>query len=1415
MRHRTLNRGISVRGNKTLALAAAAGAAFVWVRGASAALSNVPIAVTGWNQDVIAETNTPVEATSAPAFLSASSITKPSVLYYTGLPTNDASFVSASNAATTFQIPAYTGNNAILLNSATTSTNANVAPYGDTGMLTFTSPAAYGTLAILAASASIPGLTASTTTPATPSTGLPVNYTITFTDSTTTAGSFTPLPYNSSSTAYSLKGVASVNRVDPLGTVTSTRELFESDLSLPYPDQSKQIQSIAFSGSTAYNGSAIILAISGSGPVPTLVWQGGVSSTWDTTSANWHGLSTLYSDGNPVVFDDSAPSSTTSISIANAVAPSSVEFDNNTNSYSFTGAGITGSASLTLNGTGTTTLNNVNTYTGFTAVNSGTLIVGPTGAIASKTITVGSGGTFNVASSGLLTSSSLSLSVAGTANLAMNSLTVASLGGSGTLNLNGTALTINSGGFAGSIKGTGQLILNGSVALAGSNTYSGGTTLNSSALISIVANNVIGTGPLIFNGGSINNPATGVVYSLSNPWTFGANANTSGNTGVTYGTPYSLSGPGTLPAGTNTFNPTGGSLLQLSGPISGPGMLAVGSSGSVYVTNPNNTFTGGVSVKGNPSVVQENISVTSGELYLEANNAYTGPTLVTSVGILTVGAAGALGYTSGITVGSPGAAAEMIIDDNSGYAGLAGGVSGGAPLPMTIYTEGLLSLGLGLPVQVPYGALVGAASTSTTYAGPIALGTGGAGIGVGTNGSFGVMGVISSADSSPFQLGTNGGTTSITLGNANTYTGDTLINASSATGGGTLTIKLGNNAAIPATSGVTFNNGQGVLDLNGYSPSVTYLLGTGLSSVINSGGSGSTLTISNGNKSTTPAVFGGAITGNITLAKTGAGNQTLTAANSYSGGTTISGGKLTVTNPTSLGTGPVVLSGGSLVLTAGSGNVTGFSGMVLQGNAVSTGGSLTMTSPQAIYAYPGTTTLSSAFNAVPATVPGTASGFTASFTYSQTAPTGYSASTADGFTFTLQNDPAGTAALGDGGPALGYGANGDTNGIQNSGSVMFNVNPANGNVGTTFGFDGIYPAFTATGLVNMTTDPVQVTLQYNGSANTLTETLYDTANSATYSNTFTGVNFNSLLTSNTAYVGFTVSAQDSTDTQTISNFTFNNGNAYTPNSITNAISTTAGTSSVISATVSPGLNQLSLGSVSIAAGSSLALVNTGSGSMVVTVPSLSIAGHTGAWTGQLDLGTSSLVVSGAGATGLATITNQIKSGFNASGGYWNGNGIISSAAASDPSKLTTVGVLLNNDGNGNPLYGSGAPLGLFEGTSPNLNDVLVKYTYYGDANLDGQVNSADYTSIDNGYLNKLTGWQNGDFNYDGVINGSDYTLIDNAFNMQGAQISAELATSTAELAGGPTASAVPEPIGLSILGFAAAPLLLSRRRRRR
>ncbi len=204
--------------------------------------------------------------------------------------------------------------------------------------------------------------------------------------------------------------------------------------------------------------------------------------------------------------------------------------------------------------------------------------------------------------------------------------------------------------------------------------------------------------------------------------------------------------------------------------------------------------------------------------------------------------------------------------------------------------------------------------------------------------------------------------------------------------------------------------------------------------------------------------------------------------------------------------------------------------------------------------------------------------------------------------------------------------------------------------------------------------------------------------------------------------------------------------------------------------------------------------------VAVTVNTLSVAG-------KLDLTNNGLV---AHSSSVAAITALIKSGYN--NGGWNGSaGIISSTAATDATHLTTLGVIANNDGTGTPLYGTGATIfATFNGAAPSLDDVLVKYTYYGDANLDGAVDGSDYTKIDVGFnsSNALTGWLNGDFNYDGKVDGADYTLIDNAFNTQGASLGSNpaslIASSTAQTA------AVPEP---ATLGFIAVGMLSLLKRR--
>jgi hypothetical protein len=82
-----------------------------------------------------------------------------------------------------------------------------------------------------------------------------------------------------------------------------------------------------------------------------------------------------------------------------------------------------------------------------------------------------------------------------------------------------------------------------------------------------------------------------------------------------------------------------------------------------------------------------------------------------------------------------------------------------------------------------------------------------------------------------------------------------------------------------------------------------------------------------------------------------------------------------------------------------------------------------------------------------------------------------------------------------------------------------------------------------------------------------------------------------------------------------------------------------------------------------------------------------------------------------------------------------------------------------------PIYNT------FDGYSASATDILVKYTYYGDADLSGAINGADYLNLDVAFNSGgLTGWANGNFDYNAAIDGGDYTLIDNDYNQQGAPL---------------------------------------------
>ncbi len=145
-------------------------------------------------------------------------------------------------------------------------------------------------------------------------------------------------------------------------------------------------------------GSSAFAAV---GLAGTLDWNGGSNSAWDTaTSPNWYNVSTGSLDdfyaGDNVIFNDT-PGTATTVTINQTVMPGSLTVSNTNANYTFTGSGsIAGAASLVKSGSGMLSFAVVNTYSGSTTVNGGTLQLnaanGGNGALASPTVTVNSGG---------------------------------------------------------------------------------------------------------------------------------------------------------------------------------------------------------------------------------------------------------------------------------------------------------------------------------------------------------------------------------------------------------------------------------------------------------------------------------------------------------------------------------------------------------------------------------------------------------------------------------------------------------------------------------------------------------------------------------------------------------------------------------------------------------------------------------------------------------------------------------------------------------------------------------------------------------------------------------------------------------------------------------------------------------------
>jgi RTX calcium-binding nonapeptide repeat (4 copies) len=132
----------------------------------------------------------------------------------------------------------------------------------------------------------------------------------------------------------------------------------------------------------------------------------------------------------------------------------------------------------------------------------------------------------------------------------------------------------------------------------------------------------------------------------------------------------------------------------------------------------------------------------------------------------------------------------------------------------------------------------------------------------------------------------------------------------------------------------------------------------------------------------------------------------------------------------------------------------------------------------------------------------------------------------------------------------------------------------------------------------------------------------------------------------------------------------------------------------------------------------------------------------------LDIRDHGIILDYAGGSPIASITQLIR-----------GGAIVSRL---DNGGLTAIGVAEASQV---------APGSTFAGHSVDNTAVIVKFTYAGDANLDGKINVDDYGRIDlNANVPGASGWFNGDFNLDGKVNVDDYGIIDFNIDLQGPPI---------------------------------------------
>jgi autotransporter-associated beta strand protein len=995
--------------------------------------------------------------------------------------------------------------------------------------------------------------------------------------------------------------------------------------------------------------------------------------------------------------------------------------------------------------------------------------------------------------------------------------------GGGTINTIGT-LTV-----PGLLSGTGQLTAAAGTTVfqnAGNNASFGGSINVTGATAvftlsqSLTATQLTGTGGTvsvassrIFNVGN-NNANTTYAGIITGAGTF-----TKVGSGILTMSPaaaeWANTGGVTISAGTLKF---GTSAMGFASTVT----VTVNNGGTLDMNNINDTFgtlagtaggvvtagTGNISLAGTQSTTYSgSITTTTGDLTKTATS--TGTTALN--GVVTVDALTMAGVGGTLTLGAANTintvalnAGRLNINNNTG--------AGTAPITVANVAGTELTSSSGTVSIANDITLNGAGANAVTmYSSGTALT---------------VAGVISGAGGI---IRNNTGAGTLTLAGNNNFAGGVqiisrgvVVGHQNALGIGTLT--LGDTVTAPANA-ITISSNTNLTGASAVPNAITVnrdftISGINdfeLSGAVDLGGASRIVTVTNTMAPILSGVVGGA-TGSAVV-KAGTGTLVLTNANTYDGGTTVSAGRLRVNNTTGSGTGSgaVTVSGGSL-----SGN-----GFIGGATTVQTGGTL---APGG--ATPGVLTFNGALTLDAGSIMSYRLG---------TSSDSANITTASGLTL-----DSGTNTI-----TLNFS---DSGGLAAGSYTLLDYNTAfNGNLGSIV--IGTNPGgFNFSVVDNTTNTSIDLVVAAIGGPNEWKDqdgTWGDTANwtNAVVPNAAADTATFGLLA--TAPRSVTVEAN-----KTVGTLEFNNTNKYTVSGsgqihiagagvVTNTLGSHDVTAPVVldaatTVTVTAGALKMTdltaTGQALTKAGAGTLEVDKVRSSAALTVSAGTLK-MTSSGGNEQGLGTKNSHVTSLSMTNGSTIdlTNNnliieatdfadsqtkytaaealVKSGF---GNFdWLGTGIVSStaAAAAQIDGSRALGIINNND------WGHGD----IEGDAVGPNDIIISYTWVGDANVDGLVDNDDFGQFLAGFSGSPAQWVFGDFDYNGVIDNDDFgwfltglTAFQSSGNTQlDAGFQAQLAAFASEQ-GIPLVlepQAVPEPTTLGVIGVVGAGMLARRRRK--